>query len=162
MSLQKDPYRKCKICDRIFCTKTGFEYHIEEAHKSEFSELKSSSQEDTERKTGLEALKSEASDSTRLSQEETKENYQCRHCLKTFSKNWILRDHISSIHEKIRHQCHLCEKSLCDKKGLKRHILQVHQKIKPLQCSICNRSFDYSFNRLKSHIKSVHEKIKPL
>ena len=84
---------------------------------------------------------------------------QCSICLKRFSKNQALRQHIERVHEKAAKawQCAQCHKEFSQKSHLTTHIRTVHEKEKRHQCRFCSKRFGEAGNRDR-HVRMVHLK----
>ena len=88
-------------------------------------------------------------------------SFSCNTCEKEFGKKFILKRHISSVHEgKKPNDCGQCGKKFAQKTALEQHVLTVHEGNKSFKCKICRKYFGQPQN-LKSHINAVHNKIKP-
>jgi len=90
---------------------------------------------------------------------------QCKLCPKSFSKEDLLRNHITTSHLskvqdlKNKTQCTTCGKILYDKHSLRKHENTVHLKIRAFSCEICCKKFAIK-NDLRDHIQCVHDKVK--
>ena len=79
-----------------------------------------------------------------------------------FAYDYRLNTHVKQVHEDSakKHMCDKCDKSFFQLSKLKNHISSVHEKIKPYQCDQCPSAFAEKAN-LRNHISVVHEKNKP-
>ena len=82
----------------------------------------------------------------------------CSVCSKQFSKNWILKRHISEVHYKLKeYECSDCDATFSQKQALDKHIKTVHQGAKNFKCIYCDKWYSQPGN-LKYHIESFHKK----
>ena len=87
--------------------------------------------------------------------------FKCEKCLKIFSTNGNLKNHINTIHNKILpFKCPIsnCLNSYSNKSRLEVH-LRTHSGIKPYSCPICKKLFNEKGN-LKTHIL-FHTNVRP-
>ena len=83
--------------------------------------------------------------------------FSCEVCHKSFSKKWILTQHMK-IHGSKSFKCDVCMKAFYNKSKLKRHY-RMHTGEKPFSCPICDKKF-----ALKIHLvrhQATHREIKP-
>eukprot|EP00088_Acartia_fossae_P003431 TRINITY_DN11441_c0_g1_i2.p1 TRINITY_DN11441_c0_g1~~TRINITY_DN11441_c0_g1_i2.p1 ORF type:complete len:400 (+),score=105.06 TRINITY_DN11441_c0_g1_i2:149-1348(+) len=59
------------------------------------------------------------------------ESWQCLICYKICKRKFIMKDHISSLHQGQRHTCHVCYKQYATRNSLQNHISTYHTKLKP-------------------------------
>ena len=85
---------------------------------------------------------------------------KCRSCVscdKIFVEKEALKNHISTIHERIKdYKCDTCSKTFNISKSLKQHIHTVHEGHRDYKCEPCGKSFSTT-NSLKKHILAVYE-----
>ena len=85
--------------------------------------------------------------------------YNCETCPYGSAKLSNLKQHVSTVHEKIRnHVCQECKYAASCKSNLKSHIESVHEKKKDSACKECGKAF--TKKALKVHVQGVHLKIK--
>ena len=89
----------------------------------------------------------------------SKKDYRCDSCDKTFSTKANLMKHIKVIHQSAQFNCHLCSKVFIYKHLLIKHISAVHYNIRDYKCESCDTGFKNRSN-LQRHISTVHENIK--
>uniref|UniRef100_A0ABD2W237 C2H2-type domain-containing protein n=1 Tax=Trichogramma kaykai TaxID=54128 RepID=A0ABD2W237_9HYME len=85
----------------------------------------------------------------------TGNNNNCDTCGKTFGRNYHLKRHIDSVHDKITHTCGVCGKKIANKSYLRKHMDSVHNGIAYV-CDACGKSFSLK-SRRKIHIDVVHK-----
>ena len=67
-----------------------------------------------------------------------------------------MREHISTVHEKIRpYVCPICNKAFGQKSSLPGHIASVHEGKRPYACKICDTNYATK-QGFKVHISRVH------
>ena len=87
---------------------------------------------------------------------------QCSICLRRFSENYALRQHIDRIHNPNKtndHECQRCHKKFGFKSDLNRHVRTVHERERGHDCAECGKSFGEARNRDR-HVRSVHQGIR--
>lgn len=87
---------------------------------------------------------------------DSKSKFQCKECIKTFSKKNNLKNHILAKHSNVeKYVCSICKKSFSYKQSFNRH-MNVHKvAISVYTCSDCGYSSQLKF-MLTRHIKTVH------
>ena len=104
-----------------------------------------------------------------LNQKDSKNDFNCEICAKSFLSPTSLEKHKNFVHsQKItnspkgkrnkRWKCDQCEKSYFQKTKLKYHIQTIHKGLR-YQCDKCEKSFTTK-GRLKSHDNIIHLGIK--
>ena len=85
----------------------------------------------------------------------------CVKCGKTFKTPSKLKNHISSVHEKMKnHKCEKCDKTFVQKESLYRHINTYHENADTCsKCEKCGKYFS-TIKILQKHIGTVHEGVK--
>ena len=139
----------CFKCSLQFNEKTWFDLHYSLVHENAI-----------ETNLGSTLLESEPK-VTKL-QSESKGKFKCHSCQASFTRNFNLKYHIYSVHERKKpsFSCNLCGAKIRRKNYLKVHIASVHEGKKPFNCPVCSTNFSRKIY-LKGHINSVHEKKKP-
>ncbi|KAI5639355.1 hypothetical protein NE865_08215 [Phthorimaea operculella] len=67
--------------------------------------------------------------------------YQCKTCDKTFSKKWLLKNHVAEIHLNINTRtipCNFCDKKFKSNSNLNFHIKAFHKRALAGHCPVCN------------------------
>lgn len=85
--------------------------------------------------------------------------YKCGICNKQYRDQNSFQRH-NNYHRKFKTKCPLCPKTFSHKSNLKRH-LTIHKGKKPLECDMCNKSFDSDTNALYEHMKFHRSKLPP-
>ena len=120
---------KCSECPKALVSKSGLQKHLQVIHKKAMEQVSNPCTTDcdpTDKKTGSGRRKS----------------VKCRKCLKSFSRNSSLGQHLKVVHEKIKDfKCTKCSKEFGGKGTLVRHTKNVHDKIREFQCSRCDMTF---------------------
>lgn len=83
---------------------------------------------------------------------------ECSECLRRFSSEKGLNQHIGKVHNFNRKsiKCALCCKKFREQPALKFHIRQVHEKTTRVKCDGCDKIF-YSKYVLAKHIGKCHD-----
>ena len=102
------------------------------------------------------------------------ETHKCSFCEKVFTTEYLLRKHVTSLHEDVHNfkrlnKCDICNKGFSGPRGLKDHVLSIYteveisdddkgflEKVNQNQCPICNESFNRSLD-LKTHAADIHK-----
>lgn len=79
----------------------------------------------------------------------------CGLCLKTFSKQVVLRKHQKECHGGNAYSCDICGAMTTGFIRLKRHISTKHFIIKDYLCHYCGLGFPFEY-RLQEHVKKKH------
>ena len=87
--------------------------------------------------------------------------YMCPICNKSFGQKSSLPGHIASVHEGKRpYACKVYDKHFVAKQGLQKHEATVHEGKRPYECKNCDKCFEAKQD-LKIHISKVHSRKKP-
>ncbi|XP_040566014.1 uncharacterized protein [Lepeophtheirus salmonis] len=86
----------------------------------------------------------------------TKSNFQCPQCNKTFKREYHLNQHIK-VHENRFWDCEVCLKSFTTKYFLKKH-MRLHTGETPYTCGICGKSFTFQQSYHKHMLYHTDEK----
>ena len=89
--------------------------------------------------------------------QESKNEYQCDQCPKSFKVEKSLKIHVRSVHEGILFHCEQCSSKYPRKQELKAHIQQEHEGLTFL-CTLCGKSLSNS-KSLKIHMER-HESVR--
>ena len=85
---------------------------------------------------------------------------ECEVCGRTFVDKYILKRHLSALHDiggSKSFDCDLCPFVTKHKQNLKTHLLHVHGvgNVQTAQCDVCSKVFK-SKTRLKQHTRLAH------
>ncbi|KXJ72824.1 hypothetical protein RP20_CCG017182 [Aedes albopictus] len=80
--------------------------------------------------------------------------YQCKICQSSFSRKYIMEEHMATHSNTYAYPCTLCDKKFNVKKYLKSHISTVHERNR-LPCRYCSITYDRNY-KLNNHIESAH------
>ena len=67
--------------------------------------------------------------------------FKCPFCLKKFSKEVLMNDHMNTYHKSKPYSCKICRHRFTQVKNLRRHVLQVHRSNAQLMCHYCGEDF---------------------
>ncbi|XP_049884205.1 zinc finger protein 850-like isoform X2 [Pectinophora gossypiella] len=84
--------------------------------------------------------------------------FQCGVCLKRFTQQGGVQQHMRMHTGDRPFHCTFCPKSFTQKSGLDQH-LRIHTKMKPYRCVICSKSFCQSVH-LRQHMRT-HTNVSP-
>ena len=130
----------CELCEFIFDTKDALRYHCVKVHK------------DISFPCDLCNKKFKDLDSHVKYFHDRKRDFKCNYCEKEFQANFILQNHVKSVHHGTKMNCPDCNKNLSIDNFL-RHRKEKHEKIKR-PCPHCEKEFGLS--NLPRHIRGVH------
>ena len=162
---------ECELCDFVCGTRDTLRYHSVKVHKDISSpcDLCNKSFKDL--------------DSHVKYFHDRKRDFKCNYCEKEFQANFILQNHVKSVHHGRQIKCPDCNKKVsidnftrhqkekhdkmkkpcphCEKEfamsNLSRHIRSVHNG-ESSKCPECSKS--YSLSNLNTHMKNVHKEFK--
>ena len=130
--LQSDKCEQvCDTCGKTITTKSGYRQHIQ-------SHLRKGASKEEEESSEIANL-----------------YHYCDQCGKRFTKPYLLKMHIKSVHENVQYPCSSCPLIFADYFKLNRHKLQVHSTDEKYQCKYCGKRFGDVTTR-KLH-ERVHE-----
>ena len=84
--------------------------------------------------------------------------YKCSICSSSFTRNIILTDHMTTVHNIEYHKCSKCDKRFRKKANLLGHVGRVHEgkmKKKIYKCPICSSTFTRNMS-LTKHMTTIH------
>ncbi|XP_059611746.1 zinc finger protein 835-like [Phlebotomus argentipes] len=144
---EKDERGKCPICSKLFRSRSGFKYHLEQFH----DKIKDKKCQICGKLFGcVSTLNNHVKHIHGM-----KRNYCCRECSRSFKSLSSLYIHNKVVHENVkRFSCKLCYKGFVFKQQLQDHLM-THTKEKLFSCDICRKRFGFKTN-LKKHLKT-HE-----
>ena len=120
----------CSQCDERFRKKSNLLRHVQRVHEGKVYEGKM----------------------------EQKKIYKCSICSSSFTRNMILTNHMTTVHNIDYHSCPECDKRFRKKSNLLGHIGRVHEgkmKKKIYKCSICSSTFTRNMS-LTNHMTTIH------
>ena len=137
-----------------FCGQSGSNNTLHQEKEG----VKSESVDDHHKDVNSEDLFDEGNtDQTPITSETSETDYsrsECKQCLKSFSNQHILKNHIKSVHEGLKYDCDQCEKQYTEKGNLARHVKSIHNSVKHA-CDYCQIPFTIKGN-LDRHIQKMH------
>ena len=161
---ENNPY-SCKVCDKGFTTKYGYERHIMQNHRDNSLVF-----------TCTECENSYISEQNLMRHVETnhigKAEHICNICEKPFSRKDVLKKHQKIVHQIDKRNvtlpgikdgenlfdCHICEKTFKEKSVLNRHLETVHNdNCARYHCNECDKQFKRK-DHLQKH-NTTHNKI---
>ena len=84
----------------------------------------------------------------------------CELCEAMFASDYLLKNHVRSVHEGINpFKCPDCDSVFAIRSRLNQHVKQIHERRDRKLCILCNKTFPDN-SGLKKHTMSVHEGIK--
>ena len=92
----------------------------------------------------------------RKSEKDTKPNFKCDQCDRSYPKKNTLNVHKKRDHENVRYECKECNKVITSKHMLRKHLKLKHGHMLQFDCKRCDKSFASKSN-LTEHIKRYHE-----
>ena len=135
----------CEECSLQFGKKLVFDLHLSLVHGKE---TKIKQEPNT---CGITAEESETS----VSNHKVDQSCKCDICSACFKTNYLLKKHISSVHEEEKpFECDICDTKFTAKQN--RHIVAIHEGRKPFKCDNCGTCFTQKSNMTK-HISSFHK-----
>ena len=122
---------KCKECDLTWVSHLSLELHYIESHKKIMFCC------DT---CGYTTFQDSILQRHRRITHEGKRDYVCHICGKSFSKKFMLPDHMAIEHDigECRFKCDYCGKGFMNQSRKRNHVEGVHEKNKTYFCDVCN------------------------
>uniref|UniRef100_A0A8D8Q837 Zinc finger and BTB domain-containing protein 41 n=1 Tax=Cacopsylla melanoneura TaxID=428564 RepID=A0A8D8Q837_9HEMI len=85
------------------------------------------------------------------------EGIPCSVCRIRIKNRMLLDKHLNACHPpEVRYVCPVCDKRMKSKETLRKHIV-MHEDRRPYDCSVCKRSFRYSYD-MRLHMRRTHPK----
>lgn len=151
LQVHKNPdYFKCQICTKTFTTRRSLEKHV----KSHNVRERNFHCDECDKSF----LEQRTLDWHKLKHlPESERNFQCPQCEKKFASEYLMRQHISTFHDKkYSRSCDICGKNFSRKHAYAQH-MEEHAGAAPTfeTCDICGAKLSNKSN-LKQHIKLQH------
>jgi KRAB domain-containing zinc finger protein len=154
---------QCHLCDKTFSVKPSLVGHIDTVHSQISKYSCVLCDYSTSRRYDLEHQKRHLAHHiiSKHENQQSKKDFMCGHCDKTFTRKGHLAHHIISKHENQQSNIRVLSKTVHVVQSivhLEVHAKTVHLKKYAFKCDLCDKGF-ISKSTLTNHVNAVHKKI---